>query len=105
MQHLVSLEQRWFPDPSIQYLKELFLFSCYTGFTFIDVMNLTLHHFEWDTKGVAWCRLYRQKTEGFSPVPILKDAGAFFRAYKNKYTVHEKNKSNYTLIIIQKIIP
>jgi integrase/recombinase XerD len=39
-EQLVVLEQKAFIDPSINYVRDLFLFSCYTGFAFADVMTL-----------------------------------------------------------------
>lgn len=83
IQQLVTLEQKDFSDPNIQYVKELFLFSCYTGFAFTDVMQLTTSHFEWEVSGTVWCKLYRQKSEGLSPVPVLKAAAAIINKYRN----------------------
>jgi integrase len=75
-QLLVAIELKIFRDELLAYVKDLFLFSGYTGFAFADVMALKENNFEWDTDGTIWCRLYRMKTDELSPVPLLKDAAA-----------------------------
>jgi integrase/recombinase XerD len=79
---LVALEQKSFSDDSLNIVKELFLASCYTGFAFADMMELRESHFEWDTDGTVWCRLYRMKTDNLSPVPVLKSASLIIDKYK-----------------------
>lgn len=80
---LVAFEQKNFQDPALAYVKDLFLNSCYTGFAFADVMELREGHFEWDTDGVIWCKIYRLKSDILSPVPLLKDATKIINKYKN----------------------
>jgi len=80
---LVVLELKIFKDDVLTYVKDLFLFSCYTGFAFADVMALKASHFEWDTDGTIWCRLYRMKTDELCPVPLVKDAAAIIKKYQN----------------------
>jgi integrase/recombinase XerD len=80
---LVTIEQKTFTDPGLFYIKELFLNSCYTGFAFADAMELRECHFEWDVDDTVWCKIYRLKSEGLSPVPLLKSAAAIINKYKN----------------------
>lgn len=82
IQQLVALEQKLFNDPFLPYVKDLFLFSCYTGFAFVDVMQLRQSHFEWDVDGVVWCKVYRKKSDELSPVPLLKDAARIINKYE-----------------------
>lgn len=79
---LVIIEQKTFTDPGLSYVKELFLNSCYTGFAFADAMELKESHFEWDVDDTVWCKIYRLKSEGLSPVPLLKSAAAIINKYK-----------------------
>lgn len=71
---LVKLEQKAFQDATLNYVKELFLFSCYIGFAFADVMALRESHFEWDGDDTIWCKIYRLKSDILSPIPLIKDA-------------------------------
>lgn len=83
MEQLVTLENKTFKTPTLNYVKDLFLFSCYTGFAFADVMQLSHKHFEWETDGTIWCKLYRQKSDILSPVPLLKLAKKIIEKYKH----------------------
>ncbi|RPD44007.1 site-specific integrase [Paracnuella aquatica] len=80
---LVKLEQKSFQDATLNYVKELFLFSCYTGFAFADVMALRESHFEWDGDDTIWCRIYRAKSDILSPIPLLKDAAKIINRHRN----------------------
>jgi hypothetical protein len=81
-QHLVTLEQKVFQSPSLNYVKDLFLFSCYTGLAFVDVMALRPEHFEFDNSGNVWCKIHRMKTDVLSSVPMLKPASEIVNKYK-----------------------
>lgn len=83
MDQLVTLELKKFKYPTRNYVRDLFLFSCYTGFAFADVMQLAERHFEWDTDGTVWCQIYRQKSDVLSPVPLLRDAARIIQKYRN----------------------
>lgn len=69
---LVKLEQKAFQDATLNCVKQLFLFNCYTGFAFADVMALRESHFEWDGDEIIWCRMYRAKSDILSPIPPVK---------------------------------
>jgi integrase/recombinase XerD len=83
-QQLVAIEQQEFSDPSIRYVKDLFLHSCYTGFAFADAMALREEHFEWDSDGTVWCNIYRLKSDELAAVPILKSAAILLNKYKSR---------------------
>jgi len=83
IEQLVLLEQKTFQDATLNYVRDLFLFSCYTGFAFADVMQLTPSHFEWETDGTIWCKTYRMKSDILSPIPLIKDAADLINKYRN----------------------
>jgi integrase/recombinase XerD len=60
---LVAIEQETFQNETLNYVKELFLNSCYTGFAFADAMALEESNFEWEMDGVVWCKIYRTKSD------------------------------------------
>lgn len=82
MQELVALERKIFADPTLHYIKDLFIFSCYTGLAFVDTMKLSVTDFEWDGDGRTWCKLYRTKSDELCAVPILKSAAEILAYYK-----------------------
>jgi integrase/recombinase XerD len=83
MEELMSIEKQEFTAPRLLYVKDLFLFSCYTGLAYADVMALTAQNFEIDEKGKLWCKIYRQKSEELASVPVLKIASRLMAKYKN----------------------
>ena len=82
MLELVSLERKIFADPKLHFIKDLFIYSCYTGLAFFDAMNLSESDFEWDTNGTIWCKLYRTKSDELCAVPLLKSAAKILYGYK-----------------------
>jgi len=82
MQELVSLERKIFADPRLHYIKDLFIYSCYTGLAFVDAMNLYESDFEWDTNGTTWCKIYRSKSDELCAVPLLKSGAKIINEYK-----------------------
>ena len=47
IQELVTLEAKHLASASLTTVKELFLYSCYTGLAFVDAMALAESDFEW----------------------------------------------------------
>lgn len=82
MQELVRLERKTFTEPILQYIKDLFIYSCYSGLAFVDAMHLSESDFEWDTNGTIWCKLYRTKSDELCAVPLLKSAAKILNEYK-----------------------
>ena len=83
-QSIVAIEQRHFSDPTISYVKDLFLHSCYTGFAFAEAMALRESHFEWELGGTVWCRIYRQKSDELASVPMLQSASDILNRYRRR---------------------
>ena len=52
-------------------MRDIFLFSCFTGLAYIDVKNLTKSHISIGIDGEKWIFTHRQKTETASKIPIL----------------------------------
>jgi len=84
IQQLVTIEEQYFADPTINYVKDLFIHSCYTGFAFAEAMALKESHFEWEVDGTVWCKIYRQKSDELAALPILKSASVLLNKYRNR---------------------
>lgn len=52
-------------------VRDIFIFSCFTGLAYIDVKNLTTSHISIGIDGDKWIFTHRQKTESASKIPIL----------------------------------
>jgi hypothetical protein len=52
-------------------VRDIFVFSCYTGLAFIDVSNLTYDDIQTSFDGKMWIMKKRQKTNTSSNIPLL----------------------------------
>ena len=89
IQSVVAIEQQYFADPALSYVKDLFLHSCYTGFAFAEAMALRESHFEWELDGTVWCKIYRQKSDELSAVPMLQSASRILNKYRQRSAFKE----------------
>ena len=55
-------------------VRDLFVFSCYTGFAYVDIANLTADHLKIDDNGNKWLIKPRQKTGIPEIVPVFQPA-------------------------------
>jgi hypothetical protein len=62
-------------------VRDMFLFSCYTGFAYIDVANLTTDHIGIGVDGKKWLMKNRQKTDITEHVPILPPTERILKKY------------------------
>jgi len=81
IEELVALENHVFINEKLKYVRDLFLFSCYTGLAFVDVMALRQSHFEKTAEGVIWCKIYRTKSDELCAVPFVQSAINIFLSY------------------------
>jgi integrase/recombinase XerD len=92
IEELVAMEEKVFADPDLDYVKDLFLYCCYTGLAFVDGMNLDERHFEWDTDDTVWCKIYRTKSDELCPVPLLPSASRILSMYRQKSALKTPGK-------------
>ena len=79
---LANLEAKTMPVSRLQIIKDLFIFSCYTGLAYIDVFNLKPEHIAEVAKGEFWIKTLRQKTNTPVTVPLLPKALHIIEKYK-----------------------
>jgi site-specific recombinase XerD len=60
-----------FKTERLSLVRDIFLFSCFTGLAYIDVKNLTKSHISIGIDGNKWIFTHRQKTESASKIPVL----------------------------------
>jgi len=84
LSHFITLEHQPFTSEVLAYTKDLFLFSCYTGMSYSDMMSLKENDFDFGRSGKVWCHKYREKTDVLASIPLLKEAVNLI----NKYRIH-----------------
>ena len=61
--------------------RDMFLFGCFTGLSYIDIKTLTNEHFETDKDGRRWIKKKRVKTNVLSRIPVLPMAQSILDKY------------------------
>ena len=64
--------------------RDLFVFSCYTGLSYIDLYNLTHQHIVKGDDGLVWLNTSRHKTDNESKIPLLDSALLLINKYRGK---------------------
>lgn len=78
-----SLINKEFRIKRLELVRDMFVFSCFTGLAFIDVYNLTKSNIIIGIDGEKWISTHRQKTESASKIPILPVTQMIIDKYKN----------------------
>lgn len=64
-------------------VRDIFLFCCYTGLSYIDVKKLSKSHIVIGIDGDKWIHTNRQKTDSSSHIPLLPFALELVNKYKD----------------------
>jgi site-specific recombinase XerD len=65
-------------------VRDVFIFCCYTGLSYSDVLNLTIRDIHVGLDGETWLVINRKKTGVQSNVPLLPEAVKLVDKYKTK---------------------
>ena len=79
----------------LTYVRDLFLFSCYTGIAYGDIMLLTKENIVEGEDGNLWIITSRKKTSTPVKVPLLPEA----------LEIIEKHKKDYRISITKTLLP
>jgi integrase len=82
-QELQTLVSRNFEINRLNLVKDIFIFSCYTGLAYADVQKLKRSEIIIGVDGDKWISTRRQKTDTSSKIPILPIAAALIDKYKD----------------------
>nr|WP_315203729.1 phage integrase SAM-like domain-containing protein [uncultured Flavobacterium sp.] len=72
-----------FATERLNLVKDIFVFSCFTGLAYIDVKNLTVSNISMGIDGGKWIFTHRQKTETASRIPLLPIPEELILKYAN----------------------
>ncbi len=79
---LQKLEDIEFKSDRLSYVKDLFVFSCYTGLAYIDTMQLTPDNIHIGIDREYWIYTKRKKTDTTVKIPLLPKALEKVEKYK-----------------------
>jgi site-specific recombinase XerD len=80
---LQALADKGFSTERLQAVKDIFLFSCYTGLAYADVKKLKRPEIVTGVDGEKWIINKRQKTDTSSRIPLLPPALTIIDRYKD----------------------
>lgn len=78
---LRSIMEMEFHNKRLEQVKDVFLFCCFTGLSYIDVKKLSVDDIVMDMKGQRWIKIKRKKTDIKSNVPLLPVASKIIEKY------------------------
>jgi hypothetical protein len=83
-EELESIERKDFDKPMLLQIKELFIFSCYTGLAYCDLIQLKPENVVTGQDGLKWLSTCRVKTDTPVHVPLLKQALIILEKYQQQ---------------------
>lgn len=96
IEEIKKIENQHFGIERLEVVKDLFIFSCYSGLAFMEVSNLTEDNLYIGNDGEVWLKMIRQKTKKEFKVPLLPQALKII----DKYRDHPLSKKRKKLLPI-----
>jgi integrase/recombinase XerD len=81
-EELARLETKDFGTPMLEKVRDFFVFSCYTGLAYIDLVGLKPDDILTTADGLQWIKTTRKKTDIPVNVPLLPQALAIMEKYR-----------------------
>ena len=82
-EELLKIYNKKISSQRLQLVRDIFIFSCYTGLAYIDVKGLKKDHIGIGIDGEKWIFKNRQKTDTKSKIPVLPIAQEIIEKYSN----------------------
>ena len=81
-EEIQSIVEKEFTIKRLDQVRDIFIFSCFTGLAYADVKKLNKDHVVIGIDGERWIKTFRTKTDTRSNIPILPMAQAVLDKYK-----------------------
>jgi len=82
-EEIIKIMEKEFTIPRMEQVRDVFLFSCYTGLAYVDVFKLTADDIIKGIDGNKWIKTKRTKTKTLSSIPILPVAEKLIEKYED----------------------
>jgi integrase len=82
-EELKAVESKIIMTERLERVRDIFIFSCYTGLAYVDVEKLTVDNLVIGIDGKKWIYTFKEKTDGKSNVPLLPQALVIVEKYRN----------------------
>jgi site-specific recombinase XerD len=84
LDEVTLIQEKQFHIPRLNQVRDLFVFSCYTGLAYVDVMRLTPQNIALGIDGESWIITHRKKTDESVKIPLLPAAIEIIHRYENQ---------------------
>jgi len=91
-EELKRIEDKEFKISRLDQVRDIFVFSCYTGLAYVDAINLTDDNIQTGIDGDKWIYTYRHKTKTKSNIPLLPKAEEIIEKYKEHPATSDGNR-------------
>ena len=81
-EEIETIMQKRFVTKRLEQVRDIFIFSCFTGLAYIDVKNLREKHIRTSFDGNLWAMTKRQKTNVSANIPLLDIPKQIIEKYK-----------------------
>jgi len=92
MEEIETMLEKVFVSDRLNQVKDIFLFSCFTGLAYADVKKLSRKNIAIGVDGERWIYINRTKTDTRSNIPILPIASYLLEKYKDHPQVVNQDK-------------
>ncbi|MPS75016.1 MAG: site-specific integrase [Chryseobacterium sp.] len=89
---LETIENKVFKTDRLSLVRDIFLFSCFTGLAYIDIQNLSRDAVSIGIDGGKWIKMKRTKTKVEASIPILPIAENILNKYSNHPKCFNENR-------------
>jgi site-specific recombinase XerD len=80
---IAEISSKIFEIERLEIVRDIFIFSCFTGLAYIDVKQLSQDNIAMGIDGEKWIFKNRQKTDTTSKIPLLPSALEIIKKYEN----------------------
>ncbi len=87
---LQLIERKEFSSKRLSMIRDIFVFQCYTGLSYIDIFRLKRADIKTGIDGNLWIMNRRQKTDTITDIPLLPKALELIEKYKDNSTCISK---------------
>lgn len=82
-EELQRIRNKKYVTPRLELVRDMFLFSCYTGLSYIDIKQLKASEIVTGVDQESWIFSKRQKTSNPTHIPLLQPALSLIEKYKD----------------------
>jgi len=91
-EELKAIEAKQIKIDRLETIRDIFLFSCYTGLSYAEIDKLTYNNYSTGFDGEEWIMTERTKTKIESNVPLLKKPLELIDKYKDHPLIQDNNR-------------